>query len=341
MGRFFDDVRAAVQPNLGRFDDPQIFDKAVVIIAQNVADYCNIADPKRRKYLEDEHLMKLPSVVPPFQVSWVEFRLPEVGQVGILTTRQEVDEIENKGLRKQLQREIKQGTDIRWHIRSNLFWSPRSIPNTSQAAITYWIDSDMKPLSMRRMDNDSVMNMVTKEIVPPGEKVKSLFHIELMTSGSFHQLYSLLRVRGENDTAATHLTDQVYFISQAMRIVMWTFAFFQIKNVVIEDRQPPEKPSKLHQKRHGVPLTTYKVIKVSPMGRSSGQAKGGQHSAPVEHLVHGHPRTFTDEGGGLFGKLVGTYWWNDFMRGKPERGSVKKSYEVETDNYDPSQDSHS
>jgi hypothetical protein len=104
------------------------------------------------------------------------------------------------------------------------------------------------------------------------------------------------------------------------------------KNVDLREVGPPQKLSRKHQRQRGVPLTSYYVLDIKPMRRvldteGEAQTKGLAHAL---HICRGHFKTFTEDAP-LFGKRVGTYWWEAQVRGKAEEGVVEKDYRVRLD----------
>ena len=119
-------------------------------------------------------------------------------------------------------------------------------------------------------------------------------------------------------------------------IPFMAIAFMNCKNVVLVDSPPAPKLSRAHQKRHGVPLITYKTLRVKPVtlshylkeAESVDKAVGGQ-ALPL-HITRGHFKDYRD-GKGLFGKYQGLFWWDQHVRGDPDNGVVLKDYRVEPD----------
>lgn len=100
------------------------------------------------------------------------------------------------------------------------------------------------------------------------------------------------------------------------------------KNVDTDSHTPPAKLSRKHERKRGVPLVTYKTLRIQPMGaRSDHEGEVSFDGGKALHIVRGHFKTFTPERP-LFGRVVGTYWWSSAVRGKPERGVVVKDYEI-------------
>jgi hypothetical protein len=109
-------------------------------------------------------------------------------------------------------------------------------------------------------------------------------------------------------------------------------SFMHCKNVDVRPVDPPERLSRRHERKHGHPLTRYHVLDIQPMRRildteGEAQTQGLGHAL---HICRGHFKTFTAEAP-LFGKRVGTYWWEAQVRGKAEEGVVGKDYRVRLD----------
>ncbi len=96
--------------------------------------------------------------------------------------------------------------------------------------------------------------------------------------------------------------------------------------------EPGEKLSRSFQRRRGRPLTRYWVLDIEPMKRvltrdGEAQHRGLRHAM---HICRGHFKTYTSEAP-LFGRVTGTYWWADQVRGWAEEGVVGKDYRVRVD----------
>jgi len=108
-----------------------------------------------------------------------------------------------------------------------------------------------------------------------------------------------------------------------------TISFMHCKNVDLVEVDPPERVSQRHRRRHGFPLARYHTLNIDPMRRAL--ARDGHADteglATALHICRGHFKTFTGEAP-LFGKLTGTYWWTDHVRGDPSEGEVAKDYRI-------------
>jgi hypothetical protein len=115
----------------------------------------------------------------------------------------------------------------------------------------------------------------------------------------------------------------------ALHIALWTLCFMHTKNVQTEQVEPPEKLNKAHMKRHREPLSVYRVLRITPMGRGADrEGQGGTHSPSSLHICRGHFKHYTEDAP-LLGRAVGTYWWSQTLRGRRTQGTVQKDYEVQ------------
>lgn len=102
------------------------------------------------------------------------------------------------------------------------------------------------------------------------------------------------------------------------------------RNIVAKTVRPPEALSKKHLKKHGAGLVRYKILQVR-LTRSQAQNLGvgsGREERTVSlHRVRGHRRRYTEDAP-LFGRLVGTFFIPQHVRGSQTAGEVVKDYEV-------------
>jgi len=113
-------------------------------------------------------------------------------------------------------------------------------------------------------------------------------------------------------------------------VALATINFMHCKNVEQIEETPPPKLSAKHEKKYGVPLVKYKVLKVNSMRREyADDDRESQPGIPKSlHICRGHFKDYRN-GGGLFGKLEGIYWWDQYVRGDAKRGIVIKDYDVQ------------
>jgi hypothetical protein len=148
---------------------------------------------------------------------------------------------------------------------------------------------------------------------------------------------------GEDDDQELWIEELPQYLFSALM----TVSFLHCKNVDRIEVEPSEKLSRAYQRRHGRPLTRYWVLDIEPMKRvlaRDGQAeqRGLGHAL---HICRGHFKTFTADAP-LFGKMTGTYWWADQVRGASDLGVVDKDYRVRIEDgslgrpYEPVEEHH-
>lgn len=113
--------------------------------------------------------------------------------------------------------------------------------------------------------------------------------------------------------------------------LLFTLSLMHCKNVETVDNDPPAKLSAAHRKRHGYPLVQFKTLVVDVPGKKTASHTATKRDEDVMplHICRGHFKTFTPERP-LFGRIVGTYWWPQHVRGSKEHGVIVKDYEVRT-----------
>lgn len=148
-----------------------------------------------------------------------------------------------------------------------------------------------------------------------------------LTTGGFAVEYGVF---DDWRNAHSEITDDdiSVLVAMDMTIALWTLAFMNTKNVVMEAVEPNAKENKQRQKHGKLPLMRYHVLKIKPMGRAANDDQGGTHASPALHIRRGHFKTYTDAAP-LFGKYVGTFWVDQHIAGKKSDRVVVKDYEVE------------
>ena len=121
------------------------------------------------------------------------------------------------------------------------------------------------------------------------------------------------------------LDELEYYIYSALL----TVSFMHCKNVDLVPSDPSPALSRKHQRQTGRSLTRYYTLDITPMRKVlSGEGLAQENGLPLAlHICRGHFKTFTDIAP-LFGKLRGTYWWADHIRGDQQDGRIEKDYRV-------------
>jgi hypothetical protein len=121
-------------------------------------------------------------------------------------------------------------------------------------------------------------------------------------------------------------------VQELLYAALLAVSFCHCKNVDQIEVVPGDKLARAYQRRHGHPLTRYWVLDIEPMKRvlardGEAQQRGLRHAL---HICRGHFKTYTAEGP-LFGRVTGTYWWADQVRGIADVGVVEKDYRIRID----------
>jgi hypothetical protein len=110
---------------------------------------------------------------------------------------------------------------------------------------------------------------------------------------------------------------------------LFAFSLANCKNVTTSLVDPPEKLSRAHRRRHGMPLSRYYTLNIEPMKKVL-REEGKVESHGLKHALsvcRGHFANYT-AGKGLFGKYHGQFWIPQHVRGSANQGVVTKDYAV-------------
>lgn len=122
----------------------------------------------------------------------------------------------------------------------------------------------------------------------------------------------------------------------ATLIVPMAFAvsLMHCKNVTITDATEKAGPSKKWLRRMKQPELRYYTLDIEPMKkilRKEGNIEANGLKKAL-HLCRGHFATYTEDAP-LFGKIVGTFWKPQHVRGSKEFGEIKKDYRINTSSF--------
>lgn len=111
---------------------------------------------------------------------------------------------------------------------------------------------------------------------------------------------------------------------------MLAMSMCHCKNTVLETHELPMRVQAAHQKRGHSPTAKWYTLQIMPMQRilRETQQRAGGSLQKALHICRGHFKDYR-EGGGLFGKEHGLYWWEMHVRGSERAGVVAKDYRVE------------
>lgn len=119
------------------------------------------------------------------------------------------------------------------------------------------------------------------------------------------------------------------YANELVYAALLAVSFCHCKNVDTVEHVPQEKLSHAFKKRNGKPLTKYYTLNIDPLKRALAR-EGRSASRGIAHAMHvcrGHFRTYSSERP-LFGKVIGTFWVPDHVRGDAVAGEIVKEYRV-------------
>lgn len=128
------------------------------------------------------------------------------------------------------------------------------------------------------------------------------------------------------------LSDFVDSFAEFLKPLFLAISFMHCKNVVTTSVSPPSAVSRAWKRRHGVPLVSYRVLDIKPFrvaARSAGHGVAEPSVKKALHICRGHFKTYTPDRP-LFGRVAGTFWVEQHMRGAATSGEIKKTYRVAT-----------
>jgi len=119
------------------------------------------------------------------------------------------------------------------------------------------------------------------------------------------------------------------------------FNFYHCKNVKLEKTEFSKKLIKSRQKKgHKDYFEAFYTVSIEPMKKVLKESfhcdKIGVNKAlQAFHIVPGHYKEYIKDengNGGLFGKLEGVWWWDNFVKGSKNAGVIHKDYDVDLKN---------
>jgi hypothetical protein len=284
-----------------------------VIAADNVAEYLFSLPPGND--------LKFPNLAPPFASFWIEARIPAFANleyprsVGALFDAVELpgyagfadaaDETAWNALSRE-DRALKLMQDWRASLAEAAFREEMLDALDASRWLVQW-------RSFYEVD-DAIVGPVMKALlfVKDGGTLLKVLHSPA----------------GVMNDDALPGADGLQFHIRLLYPLLFAISLMHCKNVSIVAAAPSPALSKAHQKKTGRPLLRYRTLAIAPMttvlsGQGNAVTKGLGHAL---HICHGHFKDYTARG--LFGKLRGTYWWPEHVRGSAEIGKVAKTYSV-------------
>ena len=273
---------------------------AIPIVADNVLPHYFEA--------EDRGLDHMPSLMPPFKVTWVEARFSRRVHFGMLYMK-------GSDVLPEVVKEARHVAVCLLFIqdqRDGLVYGPEIQIDVPLDERGYFM-----PEESTRMGN-----MATNELRTGWRSEESILRFGTNPKG-----YSV----SMKDWVDNPENREPGY--EAIKALLFSVGMMNCSNVGTVDVVPPAKLSKKRKKRHGVPLTTYRVIQVKPHLTSRGPTHSDSERATVGedtplHICRGHFKTY-EKDRPLMGKYHGTFWWESQVRGSKAAGEIVHEYEVE------------
>ena len=139
----------------------------------------------------------------------------------------------------------------------------------------------------------------------------------------------VLDFRGPTEDGQHRPDDMVSGHWRLVAPALLAVCFLHCRNVRTEVIAPDANLNRARARRGKQPLRRYKVLRIEPMTTTL-TSEGGIEVAGLAkalHICRGHFKTYEERP--LFGRLRGTWWWQDHVRGAIEAGVVEKDYLVE------------
>jgi hypothetical protein len=114
----------------------------------------------------------------------------------------------------------------------------------------------------------------------------------------------------------------------SLHVPLLAISLAHCKNVNLSDG-PPIAPKPREMRRHpGFKGTRYKILEIEPMRKIIMDEGDESNNGTVKalHICRGHFKDYRERG--LFGKVKGTFWWEQSMRGSASVGRIEKTYSV-------------
>ncbi|MHB8383745.1 MAG: hypothetical protein ACYDC3_15560 [Candidatus Binataceae bacterium] len=169
-----------------------------------------------------------------------------------------------------------------------------------------------------------------------GEPIDSEVESAVMTPPSGSILQSALEVAPPGALSDYEAYQEAMSRSgwEILQPLMLAISFAHCKNVQIVEGVGRSLRARRHKE---VPDDLWRVLQIDPMRKVIERETAGLGPAEAYqramHICRGHFKTY-DEENPLFGKLVGTFWWQAHVRGDSRFGTVSKEYNFKAGNRD-------
>lgn len=164
--------------------------------------------------------------------------------------------------------------------------------------------------------------------------VTLLIVMEIFGNRAFMGTYGFMQVDNAGkmrDGFVTFGATDIEFNEMAVTffaVPMMTMCFLNCKNVAVVDSSPSAALQKAFIRRHGRPMLKFKTLEIEPMKRvlsSEGKIETNGLKKAL-HICRGHFATYDEKP--LFGKVKGTFWVPQHVKGSATQGTIVKDYSV-------------
>jgi hypothetical protein len=280
---------------------------ATCFYADNVQSY--MAENELNFYTE---LPKSPTVVPPFEKIWIEYSFTTNGikqTVGFLLSRTKTKEMAINDMPAQFI-----GNGSQWIVLARGF--KRFYNNSSEHPNGY-------PIPTRISGGDAPVDFYFC-LNEMGAIIGGFAGIVVSFDSDYYkEMLQINSSSGNNNASSYELT--------LLSVVIFSLALMNCKNVYIDDETAPTP--KKYRGQHLKHSVKYHVLKIKPMisyRKTSGLT--GTGPAPSMHIRRGHFKDYR-QGGGLFGKFRGVYWWENTVIARNSATKLVKAYDMEPGDY--------
>lgn len=194
-------------------------------------------------------------------------------------------------------------SELRWTLNFMLFTEGALHKPKRFAMATVFLDGDGKPLPLMQ-----------------GENVG--YSYVRLDEAFFGEIGDFMRSMGYS------LDTWYEFAETALNAGMYTLGMLHCRNIGTQVFEPKAAENHKYERKHGIPMTKYHILKITGKGRDAGELIGVNSGRRMPlHWVRGHWRTYTDDAP-LFGTVTGTFYVHEHIRGTLKAGAVAKDYEV-------------
>lgn len=286
--------------------DPSALESVVIVRVDNVAKYYLEVSDKDYWALDED----FPNLAPPLDVAWFEWR--ESGTVRINRGgRVEVVDVGLAGAIAVLV-ESRRRADGTWVLLASTFFEWHGRVLGPQAMMTLVVTPNGQV-------SDETFQLAKE--VPAwcrAEHGRKAWPVALPGGEEL--------VRRSGKKAAMELVTATV---DTFKVVALAMSFMHCKNVDRRTVVPSPIERMPWKKKYGRPLARYEVLDIDPMKKTL-ESEGGASENGLKkalHICRGHFATYTEDAP-LFGKITGTFWRSQHLRGSAKSGVVVKDYNV-------------